>query len=46
MDYIDRAPPQTSGDPNRDAAALADYLRYLYEQLNHVIKQMNDATRE
>ena len=35
--YIDKAPPQVTGDPAKDMAAVVDYLGYLRELLNYIL---------
>ena len=46
IEYIDRTPPAPTGDPERDTQALYNYLVYLTEQLNHIIRQINRAGSE
>lgn len=39
--YIDRLPPNVTGDPRVDTAQMAVYLRYLTDRLNFIIAAIN-----
>jgi hypothetical protein len=44
--YIDKAPPVTTGDADKDLKALAEYCWYLYEQINFIVSQINKTGGE
>jgi len=35
--YIDRTPPELTGDKDKDIKAISDYCAYLAEQLNYAL---------
>ena len=39
--FIDRNPPELTGDAKKDLAAMQNYLYYLREQVNFILSTMN-----
>lgn len=44
--FIDRMPPEPTGDEKRDTQAIINYLSYMYEQLNFILSLIYKQNRE
>ena len=43
---IEKRPPTLTGDVNEDNRRMAEYLAYLYEQLNYILTLLYKDMRE
>lgn len=42
MINVDRTPPTLSGDDKKDIRALSEYLFYLQERINYILKMQEE----